>query len=505
MGIAQSATAFPQSAPQRQRPKIKLKRVAYFKITKNKPSTDHVSHTNHHNLTTNNHPFAPQNLKTPSKKPLFTAKRISGKNPLSREQMTQENSIERRTFLRGALAAATIPLADLTSPAQTPPIQPQALDDRAYWLQVVKRVSDPVLEAVSKQQLRAKMPVEAATGHVEERRQSTHLEAFARLLSGLAPWLELNETTGEETALQAHYRELARAGIHHGTDPSSPDYMHFGTTPQTIVDTAFLALAIVRSPVELWEKLDKHTRANLAQALRETRQILPYHSNWLLFSAMIEACLCFMGESWDKMRIDYAIQQHEQWYLGDGIYGDGPQFHWDYYNSFVIQPMLLNILDTVKPKSSEWESLRPDILERAQRYAAIQERLISPEATFPPIGRSLAYRFGAFHHLAEISLRKQLPAEVSPEQVRSALTAVMRRMIEAPRTFDANGWLTIGFAGHQPEIAESYISTGSCYLCAAVWLPLGLPQSHTFWAGPAKPWTARKIWDGVDVKADHAL
>ena len=34
------------------------------------------------------------------------------------------------------------------------------------------------------------------------------------------------------------------------------------------------------------------------------------------------------------------------WYKGDGVYGDGPPFHWDYYNSFVIQPMLLNILAT---------------------------------------------------------------------------------------------------------------------------------------------------------------
>ncbi len=26
------------------------------------------------------------------------------------------------------------------------------------------------------------------------------------------------------------------------------------------------------------------------------------------------------------MRIDYAVRQHEQWYKGDGTYGDGPDF-----------------------------------------------------------------------------------------------------------------------------------------------------------------------------------
>ena len=59
-------------------------------------------------------------------------------------------------------------------------------DDRAYWIEVVKRVSEPVLEAVSKGQLRAKMPVEAQPGFEEARSKSTHLEAFGRLISG---WL----------------------------------------------------------------------------------------------------------------------------------------------------------------------------------------------------------------------------------------------------------------------------------------------------------------------------
>ena len=52
---------------------------------------------------------------------------------------------------------------------------------------------------------------------------------------------------------------------------------------------------------------------------------------------------------WDRMRVDYALRQHEQWYKGDGVYGDGPEFHWDYYNSFVIHPMLLDVL----PRASD--------------------------------------------------------------------------------------------------------------------------------------------------------
>jgi hypothetical protein len=99
----------------------------------------------------------------------------------------------------------------------------------------------------------------------------------------------------------------------------------------------------------------------------------------------------------------------------------------------------------------------------------------------------------------------QLPEEITPGQVRSALSAVIQKMIEAPGTFDDNGWLTIGFCGHQPGIGENYISTGSLYLCTTGMLTLGLPASHQFWTSPTSDWTARKAWGGIDIQADHAI
>jgi hypothetical protein len=40
------------------------------------------------------------------------------------------------------------------------------------------------------------MPVEAAAGLMAERQDYTHLEAFGRLLAGMAPCLELGDATG---------------------------------------------------------------------------------------------------------------------------------------------------------------------------------------------------------------------------------------------------------------------------------------------------------------------
>lgn len=374
--------------------------------------------------------------------------------------------------------------------------------DRAYWLATMSRIAEPVLSALAHKQLKATMPVEARS---EGREAFAHLEALGRLLVGMAPWLERTGQETQEEQARQRYAHLARLALDAATDPTSPDYCNFSFSFQPIVDAAFLAYALLRAPTELWEKLDARVRQQLLEAFKATRTRKPYANNWLLFSALIETALYRFGEpTWDSMRIDYALKQHEQWYLGDGIYGDGPELHADYYNSFVIYPFLLLISETMGGHYSDWDKARTVVLQRAQRYAVMLERCISPEGTFPLLGRSITYRFGVFHLLTYMVLRQSLPDTIVPAQVRCALTAVMRRMIEAPGTFDAQGWLTIGFCGHQPELGEHYISTGSLYLCATIFLPLGLPASDPFWQGEAD-WTARKAWGGQQTPIDAHL
>jgi hypothetical protein len=379
------------------------------------------------------------------------------------------------------------------------------LEDRKYWVETLVKIAEPVLTALAQKKLKATMPVEGIGDDRYDRANFSYLEAFGRTLAGIAPWLECRSITGSEELLRKKFAELSRTGIDAATDPASPDFMNFGYSYQPIVDAAFLSHALLRAPSELWAKLDERVKRNLAAALKLTRTRKPHFNNWLLFSAMIETALFKMGEDWDRMRVDYAIRQHEQWYVGDGMYGDGPEFHWDYYNSFVIQPMLTDIILTLGDQDQEWANLKAPILERARRYGEIQERLISPEGTFPPIGRSLAYRCGAFQHLAQMGLEKNLPETVAPAQVRSALTAVIARMMKMPGTFDENGWLKVGFCGSQPDIGERYISTGSLYLCATVFLPLGLSPEEDFWKGEPRSWTACKLWSGENLPADHAL
>ena len=377
------------------------------------------------------------------------------------------------------------------------------LDQRKYWVETLVKIIDPVLTALSKRELKATMPVEQIDG--ENRASVTHLEALARTLVGAAPWLELDLKESPENNLRLKYAGLARKAIDAATDPMSPDFMDFSKGGQTIVDVAFLAHAILRAPTQLWDKLDQNVKTNLINALKETRKNgKPVFSNWLLFSAMIETTLCHMGEDFDHMRVDYAIRQFQQWYCGDGVYSDGPDFHFDYYNSFVIQPMLLDILLQIGDYYKEWEVLKQPVLERTQRYAQVLERVISPEGTYPPIGRSITYRFGAFQTLGQVALMHKLPSSIIPAQVRCALTAVIKRTMKYDN-FDQNGWLKIGICGGQPGLGETYISTGSLYLCTVGLLPLGLKPEDEFWSNEDEPFTSQKIWSGVNVKLDHSI
>jgi len=413
----------------------------------------------------------------------------------------------RRSFLSSLALGVPFVSAGASMPSESP-VSPQPVplqEDRPYWTGLLTKACSPVLENLSAGTLKAKMPVECPTGKLESRRAVTHLEALGRTLSGLAPWLVCEGLSPAEEMQRARFADLARKALIQAVTPSSPDYLDFTAAAQNLVDAAFLALGLARGRAELWTKLDAATREALIAALQSTRRFVPPKNNWLLFSALVEAFLASAGAEWKTEPIDLALQSHEEWYKGDGTYGDGAQFHWDYYNSYVIHPMLLEVLDLVASVDARWNALAEKVHTRVRRYAAVQERMISPDGSYPALGRSVTYRCGAFHLLATMALRRDLPEPLTSPQVRSGLAAVIRRTLEAPETFDENGWLRVGLAGHQPKLAEPYISTGSLYLCTCAFLPLGLPPADDFWSKPAEPGTSAKIWNGVSMAADHAI
>ena len=104
-------------------------------------------------------------------------------------------------------------------------------DKRKYLITGMLKIADPVLNALSKNELKQKMPVEAKTA---DRQNYTYLEAFGRLLSGMSSWLELGADNTDEGKLRGKYIQLARVCLHNTTNPSSPDFMNFNNAASTI-------------------------------------------------------------------------------------------------------------------------------------------------------------------------------------------------------------------------------------------------------------------------------
>lgn len=233
------------------------------------------------------------------------------------------------------------------------------------------------------------------------------------------------------------------------------------------------------------------------------RRFTPVYSNWLLFVATIESFLKQVGAQADFYRITLSLLKVNEWYIGDGWYSDGSKFAFDYYNSFVLHPMFVECQEVLTNggKRGAWNIDPKNFgkgLKRMQRYGVILERLISPEGTFPVFGRSITYRTGVLQPLAFLAWREWLPEELSEGQVRSAMTAVLKRMFRDDRNFNQKGFLTIGFNGKQPEIADVYTNNGSLYMATLAFLPLGLPADHSFGQprqhpGPPKSMGWRKL------------
>lgn len=380
-------------------------------------------------------------------------------------------------------------------------------EDRAYWVSVLSQIADPLLNNMSKGELRKNMPVETISGATNpSNARTTHLEALGRLLVGIAPWLELGPDDTPEGQLRAKYIRLMVESINHGFNPKSPDYLNFTVTRQPLVDAAFFCQGLLRAPKQVWGNLPPQTKQNVLNAMQQICKIKPVESNWLLFSATVEATLLELTGECNMKPIEYAIMRFKEWYKGDGWYGDGVNLHMDYYNSFVIHPMLLEVLEVMQKHQKGESDLYKKEQLRFSRYAEQQERMISPDGAYPVVGRSIAYRFGTFHVLSQAALNGLLPTSVTKAQVRCGLTAVIKRHLSVKGNFDEQGWLTLGFAGHQPQIAERYISTGSLYLCSAIFAALGLPSADEFWSAPYAEWTGKKIWSGrSDVKLDKAI
>lgn len=379
--------------------------------------------------------------------------------------------------------------------------------DREYWTSQAYKMAQPVLENMAQGKLQQNMLTEFSPSFDNRNRKVVYMETFGRLMAGIAPWLALPDDATAESKQRKQLREWALASYRNAVDPTSPDYLCWGVSGQNLVDAAYIAESFLRAYDILWQPLDTLTKQRYFKEFHKLRRIDPPYTNWLLFSSVIESFLAKAGGGYDEFRVNMACRKVEEWYVGDGWYADGPVFAFDYYSSYVFHAMYLETLqamiDAKMNTRIDYSKYHERALKRAQKYAIILERFISPEGTFPVIGRSTPYRLAAMQPLALLAWYQKMPKELTNGQVRAALTQVMHRMFDHQQNYNQKGFLTIGFCGSQPETADWYTNNGSLYMTSLAFMPLGLPANHPFWTDAPQPWTQVKAWNGRPFPKDH--
>ena len=340
------------------------------------------------------------------------------------------------------------------------------------------------------------MPVEQAAG--ANRQNVTHLEALGRLLAGhRAVARTAGGRHGRRTAPRANTRTSRAAPSRRAVDPASPDFLNFTRERQPLVDAAFLAQALLRAPRALRDALERdHDDAADRRARVDARDL-----------AGLQQLAAVLGDGRSR-----AAQRSAPTGIGcasttrcasttSGTRGTAPTATARRSTgTTTTASSSTRCCSTCSTRAGDEMPAWKEIVARASTSA---------RAATPPCSNGSSRRTAASRRSAarspiaaarstcsrQAALRRALPDGVSPAQVRGALTAVIRRTLEAPDTFDADGWLRIGFCGHQPGVGETYISTGSLYLCSVAFLPLGLRRERSVLVGAA---AAVDVGQGVE-------
>ncbi|MCI8697948.1 MAG: DUF2264 domain-containing protein [Oscillospiraceae bacterium] len=295
---------------------------------------------------------------------------------------------------------------------------------------------------------------------------SAHMEAFSRMLWGLAPLWSQGGGGG--------YLPLFRQGLVNGTDPEHPAYWgKVADCDQKIVEMAAIALTLMLCGPSL--ELSPREAQNLHRWLAGVEgRVLP-QNNWLFFRVLVQAAFRRMGWPWDREQLEADLERLEDWYLGDGWYCDGQPSQVDYYI-----PFGMHYYGLIYARFMEGEdpARAQRFRERAARFAQDYLYWFEDGGRSVPFGRSLTYRFAqsAFFSALAFAGVEALPWGV----MKSRVLGNLRDWFSLP-IFSPDGLLTVGYGYPNLCVGENYNAPGSPYWALKAFLCLALPEEHPFW------------------------
>jgi hypothetical protein len=305
-------------------------------------------------------------------------------------------------------------------------------------------------------------------------REVAGLEAFSRVLWGLAPLL----ARGEQNELETVYLE----GLRNGTNPKHEEYWGvLRDYDQRMVEMAAIGTALCLAPERIWQPLSDESKEHLAAWLSQINQHQLWGCNWLFFLVLVNLGLKNVGKPYDQARLNQSLVELDSYYLTDGWYADGMNGHSDYYVPFAFHfygLLYAKFMEKEDPQRSELYK------QRASVFATDFMHWFAEDGSALPYGRSLSYRFAqsAFWSAAAYAGIEPFPMGV----MKGLLLRNMRWWFNQP-IFGNDGILSVGYAYPNLIMAENYNAPGSPYWAMKSFLPLALDEEHPFWKAKELP------------------
>ncbi|MBR5817911.1 MAG: DUF2264 domain-containing protein [Clostridia bacterium] len=303
------------------------------------------------------------------------------------------------------------------------------------------------------------------------------MEAFCRILWGLAPLWRDGESAGE-------FDEIYAKGIANGTNPESDEY--WGDIPsrsddQKIVEMASLGLALILAPERVWYPLNVEEKANFHKWLSQVNCDIICGNNWQLFPLLVNLGFKNVGAPYDAERLKFCVQKCHSFYWDNGWYHDGKSDQADYYIPFAIHFYSLIYAKVMEKEDPENSRI---FKERAKKFAQSFVYWFDEDGSALAFGRSLTYRFAQCCFFSAC-----LFADVDPFPM-GVIKGIISRHLEwwmSKPIFDNAGILSVGYAYPNLNMAEFYNAYGSPYWALKAFLFLALDENHEFFKAEALP------------------
>ncbi|WP_111560268.1 DUF2264 domain-containing protein [Paracoccus sediminilitoris] len=350
--------------------------------------------------------------------------------------------------------------------------QANPMQSRADFQEAALALFEPLIPYLQRQGAR----IDFDEGGASFDMQSSSVEGVVRPLWGLVP---LAMGGGE----RAHW-PLLRQALSEGVDPAHPNY--WGPVhdySQRAVEMAAIGMMLMLLPEEGWYPLEDSDKHNLVAWIDGIQRVELVDNNWLFFAILVQEGLRRIGKAdlVDETLQERYLARIEEWYLGDGWYGDGPELPIDHYNGFAMHfYALLYVQYGADADSARCRRFR----QRAGLFAVEFAQWFAESGETVMVGRSLIYRFAtaAFWGIAATAEQDQLSI--------GAIKGIWARQIRSWRNlpiFTSDGLLTRGYSYPNLIMSEEYNSPTSPYWAMKAFFPLAFSEHSDFWHAEEEP------------------